>query len=298
MIEHGDWLLPARFGDPLAEYYAVRNHVDGNFSYWKRCWIPGTVGAGCSLRVTTPVTDQTSHRPWPLPQTPWVLFMRWHDLLFLHWPIRAELIRPLIPNWLDLDKFEGWCWIGIVPFRMTGVRPRYIPIPFAFPELNVRTYVKTRNRSGVWFFSLDAASWIAVRAARWAGLPYYDAQMKIQLDDEAVQYESVRVHEWAVPVAFSASCKPIAPVYHAAEGTLDHWLTERYCLYAGEKHDQVVYGDIHHPPWRLQAAEVDLRLNTMTQPMGIRLPDTKPISHFARYQEVVAWPIVPEPGTK
>ena len=221
------------------------------------------------------------------------MFMRWHDLLFLHWPIREELIRPLIPKEIELDTFDGWCWIGVVPFRMTGVRPRYIPIPFAFPELNVRTYVKTPGRSGVWFFSLDAASWIAVRAARWFGLPYYDARMTAQSEGNLVHYRSARIHKRGAPAEFSASYRPIGAVYHALPGTLDHWLTERYCLYAASKPDHVVYGEIHHPPWPLQPAEVEVRANTMTRPSGIELPDSEPIGHFARTQEVVAWPVVP-----
>ena len=219
--------------------------------------------------------------------------MRWHDLLFLHWPVRPELIRTLIPSALELDTFDGWCWIGIVPFRMTGVRPRYITIPFAFPELNVRTYVKMPGRAGVWFFSLDATNWLAVRAARWLGLPYYDARMKVELEGNTVHYQSVRVHKSAAPAEFNASYRPTTPIYHAAPGTLDHWLTERYCLYAAKKPDQVVYGEIQHPQWPLQPAEVELRVNMMTQQIGIELPNTKPICHFARYQEVVAWPIVP-----
>jgi uncharacterized protein len=252
----------------------------------------GAFAAGCGLGCP-PVTDQIFHRPWPLPQSRWVLSMRWHDLLFLHWPIRPELIRPLIPSLLELDTFDGWCWIAVVPFRMTGVRPRYVPIPLAFPELNVRTYVKAPGRSGVWFFSLDAASWISVRAARWFGLPYYDARMTVQLDGDAVHYQSARVHKRAVSAEFNASYKPTAPAYHSTPGTLDHWLTERYCLYGARKPGDVVYGEIHHPPWELQPAEVELRANTMTQPIGLQLPASKPISHFARYQEVVAWPIVP-----
>jgi uncharacterized protein len=219
--------------------------------------------------------------------------MRWHDLLFLHWPIRPDVIRPMIPRRLDLDTFDGWGWIGVVPFRMTGVRLRYLPMPLAFPELNVRTYVKTAGRSGVWFFSLDAASWIAVRAARLSfGLPYYDARMSVQLDAEAVHYQSVRVHKGSASVEFSASYRPIAPAYHVTTGSLDHWFTERYCLFTTRKWDQIVYSDIHHAPWPLQPAELDLRVNTMTQPIGLELPNTKPISHFARYQQVVAWPLV------
>jgi uncharacterized protein len=219
--------------------------------------------------------------------------MRWHDLLFLHWPIRPDVIRPMIPRPLDLDTFDGWGWIGVVPFCMTGVRPRYLPMALAFPELNVRTYVKTPGRSGVWFFSLDAASWIAVRAARaWYGLPYYDARMSVQMEGDAVRYHSARIHDRAAPAEFSASYRPTAPAYRAAPGTLDHWLTERYCLYAAGNRDRIFYGDIHHETWPLQPAEVELRVNTMTRQIGIELPDTKPISHFARYQGVVAWPLV------
>ena len=238
------------------------------------------------------VTNQTSHRPWPLPQTPWVLFMRWHDLLFLHWPIRPELMRPLIPEALDLDTFDGCCWIGIVPFRMSGVRPRYVPIPFAFAELNVRTYVKRQGRTGVWFFSLDAASRIAVTVARWFGLPYYDARMISRREGDAVHYHSARFHRGASPAVFGAVYRPSGAIYQAQPGTLDHWLTERYCLYSARSRDRIVYGEIHHQPWPLQPAEVELVVNTMTKPIGIALPDTRPISHFARNQEVVAWPIV------
>ena len=236
--------------------------------------------------------ERTAHRPWPVPKEPWVLFMRWHDILFLHWPVRPELIRSLIPIGLEVETFEGSAWLGIVPFRMTGVRPRYIPLPMAFPELNVRTYVRTKARSGVWFFSLDADSWLAVRAARYTGLPYYDARMTVQLDGTAVHYKSVRVHKRSPPAEFIASYTPTGPVFHASPTSLDHWLTERYSLYGALRPNKVVYGEIHHPQWRLQRAEVELRKNTMTASLGIYLPDSKPICHFARYQEVVAWPVV------
>ena len=250
-----------------------------------------TLASGCGLSAA-PATDQTSHRPWPLPQTSWVLSMRWHDLLFLHWPVRPELLRPLIPRVLELETFDGWCWLGIVPFRMSGVRPRYVPIPMAFPELNVRTYVKIADRSGVWFFSLDARSWLAVRTARCLGLPYYDARMTVEVVRNMVHYESLRVHKKIPPAEFIACYRPTGAVYHAIPGSLDHWLTERYCLYGALNPGKVVYGEIHHSQWPLQPAEVELRRNTMTQPLGLVLPETEPICHFARYQEVVAWPIV------
>ena len=250
-------------------------------------------GASDCSTMALRMIEQTEHRPWPLPETPWLLFMRWHDLLFAHWPVRVDSIRRLIPEIIEIDTFDGTAWIGVVPFHMTGVRPRYVPVPLAFPELNVRTYVKYRGKAGVWFFSLDAASWLSVRAARWLGLPYYDARMSVEVHNDSVRYESARTHENAPAAEFSGGYAPTSAVYGSTPGTLDHWLTERYALYGALQPERVVFGEIHHPQWPLQRAEADVRVNSMTEALGIRLPDTKPICHFARLQEVVAWPIVP-----
>ena len=126
------------------------------------------------------LTD-TAHRPWPTPRQPWILGMRWHDLLFMHWPVKSEALRPYIPPALAIESFDGTAWIGVVPFRMSAVVPRLIPpVPYlsAFPELNVRTYVSAEGKPGVWFFSLDAGNPIAVEAARDTfHLNYYNARM-------------------------------------------------------------------------------------------------------------------------
>jgi uncharacterized protein YqjF (DUF2071 family) len=222
--------------------------------------------------------------------------MRWHDLLFLHWPVRPEIIRPLIPEGLELDLFDGSAWVGVVPFRMTGVRPRYFPrfAGLAFPEINVRTYVWSPGRSGVWFFSLDATNRLAVRTARARyGLPYYNARMNVRLERGTVHYRSIRVDKRSARAEFHASYKPAGEVYRSAPGTLDRWLTDRYCLYAIDRHGRLGYADIHHLPWPLQPAEAELRINTMTEPLGIRLPDTAPLAHFARRLDVIAWRVVP-----
>ena len=234
-----------------------------------------------------------THRPWPPPRTPWVLQMRWHDLLFLHWSLPPDVIRPLIPEPLELDTFEGQGWIGIVPFRMSGVRLRFMPrfTAMAFPELNVRTYVKYGEKTGVWFFSLDAASKLAVRGARLLGLPYYDARMTVAAGDKTVAYRSLRIHRHAPSAKFEARYEPTGPVYHSTAESLDRWLTARYCLYAA-RGNRVVYGEIDHPPWPLQPAELDLRVNTMTNALDIALPQTKPLLHFARRLDVIAWPVV------
>ena len=150
-------------------------------------------------------------RPWLPPARPWALAMQWHDLLFMHWPLRPAMLRPLIPPPLQLDTFDGDAWIGVIPFHMTGVRPHGVPaLPWAsaFAELNVRTYVTLGGKPGVWFFSLDAASPFAVRAARLAfHLPYYDARMA-SIRGDAVRYTCTRTHYGAPPADFAARYRP------------------------------------------------------------------------------------------
>ena len=160
----------------------------------------------------------------------------------------------------------------------------------------MRTYVTIGNRPGVWFFSLDAASRLAVRAARLLGMPYYQARMSARAQSKTLEYESTRTHRHASAADFVASYEPTGAVFDANPGSFDHWLTERYRLYAALKPHRVVYGEVHHPPWPLQPASVELRKNTMTEQIGITLPDRSPVCHFARYQEVVAWPILPLKG--
>lgn len=232
------------------------------------------------------------HRPWPLPRLPWALAMQWHDLLFMHWPLPPEALRAHIPPALALDTFDGAAWLGAVPFVMRGVRPRATPaLPglSSFPELNLRTYVTIGGRPGVWFFSLDAASRVAVRVARRAfHLPYFDARMRVANDGDAVHYTSDRTHRGAPPVRFAARYRPTGPVYRAVAGSLDHWLTERYCLYAADGRGRVWRGDIHHRPWPLQPAEAALEANTLADPLGLRLRGA-PLLHFARRLDVSAW---------
>jgi uncharacterized protein len=217
---------------------------------------------------------------------------RWHDLLFAHWAVPPDQLRAVLPPVLPLDTFDGRAWIGVVPFRMTGVRPRGVPpLPglSAFPELNVRTYVTMEGKPGVYFFSLDAASALAVAAARWGfGLPYFRARMAAARDRESIAYRSRRTHRGAPPAALAARYRPLTDVRPSRPGTIEYWLTERYCLYTVNARQHVSRLEIHHRPWPLQAAEAEFEINTMTAPLGVELRG-EPLLHFARFIQMYAW---------
>jgi uncharacterized protein len=233
------------------------------------------------------------HRPWPLPSGSWVMAQSWHDLLFAHWPIAAGLLRPHIPNALRIDTFNGQAWIAVVPFRMTGVRLRWTPaLPWlsAFPELNVRTYVVADGKPGVWFFSLDAGNPVAVAAARvWFHLPYFQARMKCEAASGWIQYVSERSHRGARAGVLEAKYRPREEIFEARPGTLEHFLIERYCLYAAGPGGELFRCEIHHQPWQLQIAEAHIARNSMTEAAGLPLPASQPLLHFARHQDVVVW---------
>jgi uncharacterized protein len=218
--------------------------------------------------------------------------MQWHDLLFAHWPVRPEQLHGYIPPSLELECFEGWAWLAVVPFRMVGTRLRgtpALPLVERFPELNVRTYVTAGGKPGVWFFSLDAANPLAVEVARRVyHLPYIHARMDCHREGDTLAYASQRHPGNPRPAAFKARYRPSGPVYQSTPGSLEHWLTARYCLYAANRQGQTWRGEIDHAPWPLQPAEAELSVNTMTARLGRRF-QAAPLLHFAQRLDVVAW---------
>jgi uncharacterized protein YqjF (DUF2071 family) len=238
------------------------------------------------------ILTDTAHRPWPMPSSPWLMTQTWNDLLFAHWPIGQDALRPLVPAGFELDLFDGQAWLGIVPFYMTNVAPRFVPaLPWisTFPELNVRTYVRVGDKPGVYFFSLDAGNPIAVGAARtMLNLPYFSAAMKVDAaGDGTIGYESRRLSQPAAQ--FSARYRGLGDRRPPAPATLEHFLVERYCLYAVDHSFHRYRLDIHHPVWLLESAEAEIPVNTMADAMGLRLPGMTPLLHFARRQDMVCW---------
>jgi uncharacterized protein YqjF (DUF2071 family) len=235
------------------------------------------------------VVAETGHRPWPVPEGPWVMSQTWNDQLFAHWPVDAGRLRALVPPRFELDLFDGQAWLAVVPFHMTNVTPRLVPaMPWisAFPELNVRTYVRVGDKPGVFFFSLDAGNPVAVGAARaLLNLPYFTADMEVDVGGR-VAYSSRRRTSAA---QFRATYAPRGEAQTPVPGTLEYFLTERYCLYAVDHQQRAYRLDIHHPVWALQPADAEIAVNTMGDAAGVALPSTPPLLHFVKRQDMICW---------
>jgi uncharacterized protein YqjF (DUF2071 family) len=212
----------------------------------------------------------------------------WDDLLFAHWRVDADVLRPHVPEGLSIDEYDGSAWIGVVPFVLGGLRARgtlSLPYVSSFRELNVRTCVTLDDKPGIWFFSLDASSRVAVAAARRLyHLPYFRADITLERRDERLLYECVRSEETAFSGSYRGLGSPAAP----AAGSLEHFLVERYCLYA-QHAGRLFRAEIHHRPWPLEEAEAAIDLNTML-PHGVEV-DEEPIAHFSGRLDVVIWPL-------
>lgn len=238
--------------------------------------------------MTHPALSFLEHRPWSLPARRWTWRQSWRDLLFAHWPVPAATLQHFVPDALRVQEFEGTSWLGLVPFRMTGVMRRPWPdLPgiSAFPELNVRIYVEHGGKPGVWFLSLDATNALAVWAARrFFHLPYHRARMELHEEAETIHYESERGS-----ARLRAQYRAISTPYASAPGSLEHWLTERYCLYARAPDGALWRNEVHHAPWPLQRATAEIQENTYFDVHGLNVPGPPSHLHFARALDVVVW---------
>jgi uncharacterized protein YqjF (DUF2071 family) len=230
-----------------------------------------------------------------------LLLQNWRHLGFFHWEIPPAELQRLLPAGLTLDTFEGKAYAGLVPFTLTGVRPVLIPpLPWisSFHEVNVRTYVHLGGRDpGVWFFSLDASSRLAVEAARAAyKLPYFDARIDFSVAGEALPEIEMNVQRTdgrgAMPANAHLAWRPVeGPVTPAAPGTLEHFLVERYILYSQDESRRLHRARVHHQPYPLQRAELVRMDETLVWAAGIRRSGDVPIRHYAREVNVKVYPL-------
>jgi uncharacterized protein len=236
------------------------------------------------------------HRPYPLPQRRWVAGQTWEHLLFAHWSVDPSRLARIVPPGLELDVYEGRAWVAVTPFLLRGLRLRFLPsLPGLNPflETNVRTYVRRGAWTGIFFFSLDATSWAAVHGARILNhLPYRHARGAIDVEHGYVRYRIDRRDRAHGEARLEASYGPGAPAAEAVPGSLEHFLIERYCLFATRGSGQIVRTDIHHRPWRIHPADGDLRHHGLL-PAAIGPVGDPPLLHVARRQDVVFWRPVP-----
>jgi uncharacterized protein YqjF (DUF2071 family) len=222
-----------------------------------------------------------------------IMHQSWGKLLFMHWQIPAEAIRRLIPEPLMVDTFEGKAWLGLTPFTIWDARPSFTPpLPWIsnFHELNVRTYVHLDGVSGVWFFSLDANSLVAVKAARtFFHLPYHYASITLEQREEVIVYSAIR-EDNASSAKFNARWAVGDELPQAAPGSLDFFLVERYCLYTA--FENTIYRcRIFHQPWPLREAKLSRFASTVIQADGLSLPDAEPLLHSGGPVDVEVWPL-------
>ncbi|WP_026298789.1 YqjF family protein [Deinococcus aquatilis] len=238
--------------------------------------------------MTAPVSS-----PLPPARGPWVLRMQWHDLCFMHWPVNAEAIARTLPAGVEVDTRGGQAYLGVVPFRMSGVAPRTLPdVPrlSAFPELNLRTYVTVDGVPGVWFYSLDIPEPLPVVLARtFFYLPYNLARMWMQHEHGITRYASLRTQADAPAGRFAAAYRSTGAEFQAAPGTLEDWLTNRLALYSADQQGRVYRGHIHHTPWPLRRAEAQITENTLADRLGVVLEGQPHLLHAKRLDVRARW---------
>lgn len=215
------------------------------------------------------------------------LEMRWRDGLFLHWPVDPDVVAETLPDRLSVATHRGDAYLGVVPFVMSDVRPRGVPVGLSFPELNLRTYVDGPNGPGVYFYSLDASDPLGVTVARRLfALPYYRADATVRREGSRVHFRSRRTHAGASSASFDVTYEPDGEAFVPDPGSRAAFLLENYRFYAEGR--RLYCGAIDHEPWRLRDATVTVRRNTLFAANDFDHPDGEPIVHYADPIDVTA----------
>lgn len=207
----------------------------------------------------------------------------WRHLLFEHYPVPPEVVRPHVPDGLDVDTYDGDAWLSVVPFTNVDVRPLGVPRQFGvrLPELNLRTYVTHGDDDGVYFFSLDAAGILGVLGGRvFHHLPYFYADVTLAASGNRVRFEHRRRHPGARPAEYAATYEPTGELFRPAPGSLVEFLSERYRLYTAAPGGLRVT-DVEHPSWPLQEVTADVERDTLFEGDGFEHPDAEPVRYYS-----------------
>jgi uncharacterized protein YqjF (DUF2071 family) len=246
-------------------------------------------------RILT-LLNRAIERPWKLLDEPWIMAQQWDHLLFVHWRVDPEALRPFVPPGLTIDTFDGSAWLSLVPMRMAEIHFRGMPFHIGadnFPEMNLRTYVRHQDREGIFFFSLDTEDDINVWVARnLFRLPYFKADLEMEDMSMPVRFSSRRLEPEDPRAEVRVSYQPIGPSFHPKRDSLDYFLGERYAMYSLGPGGALMRGEIDHEEWDIQPAEADFEINTMIEATGIPILDVPPVLRYARTIDVVAWPML------
>ena len=243
------------------------------------------------------------HRPWLPPDGQWLLSQSWNDLLLMHFAIEPAVLRRLVPEALTLELYDGAAWLTISPFCASHVRPSGVPalpgLSF-FAQLNVRTYVTAEDKPGLYYLSVDAANLTAVWFARmFFRLQYWHASIKVsggtiqarKMADGRIHFQARRLHGPLAshgPAKLDVMYAPVGEAEVARARSLDEFLTERYCVYSWHR-SRFYRTEVHHQPWRLQRASVEIRENSLAEPLGLALPEQPDLCHFSRSMKMLTW---------
>ncbi len=252
------------------------------------------------VRFPAPCGDQTDVRASNAAVTGRaILSMGWRDVLFAHYRADAARIAATLPPGIELDTFDGSAWLSVVPFRLTRVRLRAMPIVLPgfgdVPELNLRTYVRAGARRGIYFYTLDAGSPVAAAAARvMTGLPYVPARMRVRTDAGWLAFESERARRGAPDVRFRARFRPTGPTFATRGETLEAFLHDRFAFFT-PRFGRIVAGEVAHAPWQLSRVDLAIAENTLGELIGYPLGRTPDLATFSRGVDVRASGVAPLP---
>jgi len=181
-------------------------------------------------------------------------YQSWRNLAFLHWEVPVKELEAVLPAGLQPDLFQGKAYIGLVPFEMKNIRPAWCPkaLGFNFLETNIRTYVLHKNEPGVFFFSLDASSLIAVKIARWIWhLPYFHSGMTFSNEKSTLEYSLKRDNN----IQSNVKIKVGQPIPPSQPDSLEYFLLERYLLFT-QLRGRILRGQVHHVPYPARSASL------------------------------------------
>lgn len=233
---------------------------------------------------------EVDHRPWKLPNNNWKWRQSWNNLVFIHYKIDIQSLRALVPSKFEIDLYQGEAWISIVPFFMEDVMKGNIPsfYPFKkFPELNLRTYVKYENKPGVFFFSLDAECLPVVLGGNLLyGVPYKYAKMNYELSENGGYLRSDR---FIGSVEFEMRYRKIGEIFESEIGSLQEWLSERYCLYSKSNHTEFYRVEVHHKKWPLQNCEVSISKNDILKASNLEVDLDSMIVNYSPGVDVISF---------